>query len=166
MMDEHVSDWLLAYVEDRLPLDVRVEVDAHVSTCTTCWREVSDARRAIAMLAEARQLLSRMQSVPAMRRGWNHVRQKSIGPDDFNTRRGLLPRWVVWQVSVSMAVVVMALASNFTLQPVRTVTPSIPAIQTPLAHVVALNDTATMRATLPQDAAHTPTVTPKPLGTN
>jgi len=71
-------------------------------------------------------------------------------------------------VTASVAVVVMALASNLTLNAVRAATPSVPAIQTPAAQVVIL-DTATIEATrnsLSADSTFTPTLTPGPGAAN
>lgn len=69
-----------------------------------------------------------------------------------------------WQAAASVAVVITVLASNLALGGARAETPSVPAIQTPAAHVVTV-DTATVRATqsiLHQDSTFTPTFTPGP----
>ncbi|MEK7786147.1 MAG: zf-HC2 domain-containing protein [Chloroflexota bacterium] len=162
-MMKHISERSLAYLEKRLTLEARAQVEAHLRECASCQAEVESLRQTHAVLTNAGHVLARL---PARHMAWAGVRQRVYG----NSGRKIFPAVRrSWQVAASVAVVAMALASNFTLNAVRAATPSVPAIQTPAAHISIVDDTATMqatRATLSQDSTFMPTLTPGPEATN
>lgn len=162
-MTKHISEQSLAYLEERLTLEARAQVEAHLSECAACRAEVDALQQVHMTLADAGRALERL---PIRRTAWAEVRQRVYG----NAGRKMFPAVRrSWQAAASVAVVAMALASNFTLNAVRAATPSVPAIQTPAAHVAIIDDTATAqatRATFSQDSTFMPTLTPGPEATN
>ena len=160
---EHISDHTLAYIENRLTPEILTRIEAHLRECATCRAEIESLRQTHAALTDAGRALSRLPMQPAAWAGVRYRLAPTLG------RPGVLPAVRrSWQAAASVAVVVMALASNLTLNAVRAATPSVPAIQTPAAHNVVL-DTATIEATrnsIPADSTFTPTLTPGPGATN
>ena len=159
-MMKHISERSLAYLEKRLTLEARAQVEAHLRECASCQAEVESLRQTHAVLTNAGHVLARL---PARHVAWAGVRQR------INSRTALPAVRRSWQAAASVAVVAIALASNFTLNAVRAATPSVPAIQTPAAHVAIVDNTATIEATnaaLSQDSTFMPTLTPGPEATN
>jgi anti-sigma factor RsiW len=159
-MMEHITDQTLAYIEGQLTPEARTRVELHLSECAACRAEMETLRQTHAALTNVGHALARL---PARHMAWVGVRQR------INSRTALPAVRRSWQAAASVAVVAMALASNFTLNAVRAATPSVPAIQTPAAHVAIVDDTATVqatRATFSQDSTFMPTLTPGPEATN
>jgi anti-sigma factor RsiW len=162
-MTKHISEQSLAYLEERLTLEARSQVEAHLRECASCRTEVDALRQTHLALADAGRALGRL---PIRRTAWPEVRRRVYG----NAGRRMFPAVRrSWQAAASAAVVAMALASNLTLNAVRAATPSVPAIQTPAAHVAIVDNTATIQATnatRSQDSTFMPTLTPGPEATN
>ena len=162
-MKIHISDQSLAYLEKRLTPEAQARLEAHLRECAACRAEVDALRQIRVALADAGQALERL---PTRRTAWAEVRQRVYG----NSGRKMFPAVrQSWQAAASVVVVAMALASNFTLNAVRAAAPSVPAIQTPAAHVAIVDDTATVQATrttFSQDSTFMPTLTPGPEATN
>ncbi len=156
---DHVVEYLLAYLENRLDAETRLWVDAHLAECESCQAELAATQQLVASLAEAGRTL---QKLPVnLPRGWATVRERWQSPlvsgvRDVSQR---LYRRLSWQASVSVAVVAMALVSGMSINSVGAAALDLPAIQTPNAPLAVNSDTPTLSATQAATVSLTPTET-------
>jgi anti-sigma factor RsiW len=152
---EHIDDYSLAYLENRLDAQTRAEVEAHLTGCAACQAELLVAQSMVASLTEAGRAIQKMPVNPI--RSWTTVRERWQSPLVAGVRN--VSRRLSWQVSVSLVVTVMAFLSGMSLNSVRAAGPSIPVIQTPGAQPAYSSDTPTLAATQTVARSQTPTQT-------
>jgi anti-sigma factor RsiW len=162
-MHEHVTDDLLAYVENRLDERRRAQLEVHLESCDVCRGRAAATREVGGALADAGRLARHMPV--STWKGWAAVRQRWQAP--IATRVQEASRRLSWQVAVSLAVVAMAFLSGVSLTAVQAATPNVPSIETPGTQVSLSSDTPTLSATR-SSLAQTPTLTltPIPIVTN
>lgn len=156
---EHISDNLLAYLENRLTPATRQQVEAHLANCESCLAEVAAMREMVSLLNETGRAA---QSLPInTARRWSAIRERWQSPIVVGVRQ--VSRRLSWQVAASLMVVGMVFASGASLSNVQAANPSIPSIQTP-GSVPALNsDTPTLSVTHAVTDSQTPTLTLTPM---
>ncbi len=163
-MTDHITEYLLAYVENRLDASLLPRVEAHLRGCEACRLEAAATREMAAALAEAGRQAGRIPVNTA--KGWAAVRQRWQAPIAVRVRNA--SHRLSWQVSFSLALVAMAFVSGVSLTTVRAATPSLPSIETPGTRIIAGDDTPTLSATRASGLSETPTLTltPIPIVTN
>jgi hypothetical protein len=154
---QHVTDRILDYLDDRLSPEARADFESHVANCGSCRVTLGATRDLTLDLWQAGRIL---KGWPIdLSRHWHIVRSRTKYPVQVGNRHR--PRQLSWQMSLSVALAAMAVASGISLNPAKADGPSIPSIQTPGTDAVSYSDTPT-RVVAHQAAPQTPTVTLTP----
>lgn len=154
----HVSEQIQAYLENRLDVGGRAQVDSHLASCPACQADMAAALELMAALSQAGEVIQKMPV--QTNRSWAVVREGWRAPIAVGIQRE--SRRLSWQVSVSVAMAAMALVSSMSLNAVSAAGPAIPSIQTPGTQAGFTSDTPTLAVTHPAALLQTPTLTLTP----
>lgn len=155
---EHISDQILAYLENRVSADDRRQVEAHLTDCEACRAEVAALAEWVSLLTEVSRAAQTLPVNTARR--WLAIRHRWQSPLAAGVQN--VSRRLSWQVATSLAVV-LALVSGLSLSTVQAATQSIPSIQTPGAFPTLTSDTPTLAVTHALGSSRTPTLTLTPI---
>src|SRR5262245_17486337 len=102
---EHISDHILAYLEHKLSVATRLQVEMHLSECDSCRAEVAAMRDMVSLLTDTGKVAHSLPVNTARR--WSAIRERWQSPIAASVRQ--VSRRLSWQVATSVVVVLMVL---------------------------------------------------------